>query len=306
MLTEDGFILINKVKGCTSHDCVKDIRKLLKIKRVGHTGTLDPQVSGLLPIAVGSATKFIQYLPQEKTYHGKIKLGLRTKTDDIFGELIKEKEWPKLSFLQLDQSLNSFRGKINQVPPIVSSVHHKGERAYKKALRNEEFELSPKPVQIKELILKEWDQENGLFTINITCSTGTYIRSLARDIGKSLNSEGCLYELKRVASSGFHIKNSLKISELYKSELRPENIITPTIEALKHLSTIYLNNENDLNYWVTGRKINFNQDDLVKNSEFDYLNPVKVLNMKGILLGIGYLDNELDNILRPKLVLNAR
>ena len=94
MKTKDGFLVINKDKGCTSHDCVKQIRNLLNTKKVGHTGTLDPEVTGTLPIAIGSATRFIQYLPQAKTYIGEIKLGIRTSTDDIYGKIINQKDWP--------------------------------------------------------------------------------------------------------------------------------------------------------------------------------------------------------------------
>ena len=123
MDTKDGFLVINKDKGCTSHDCVKQIRKLLNIKKVGHTGTLDPEVTGTLPIAIGSATRFIQYLPQGKSYIGQIKLGIRTSTDDIHGEIINQKDWPKISDDKLDQYLNKFRGKIKQIPPKVTSVN---------------------------------------------------------------------------------------------------------------------------------------------------------------------------------------
>ena len=128
METKDGFLVINKVKGCTSHDCVKQIRKLLNTKKVGHTGTLDPEVIGTLPIAIGSATRFIQYLPQGKTYIGQIKLGVSTNTDDIHGEIIKQKDWPKISDEELEQHLNKFRGVIKQIPPQISSVHVDGER----------------------------------------------------------------------------------------------------------------------------------------------------------------------------------
>ena len=121
METKDGFLVINKDKGCTSHDCVKQIRKLLNTKKVGHTGTLDPEVTGTLPIAIGSATRFIQYLPQGKSYIGQIKLGIRTNTDDIHGEIINQKSWPKISHEKLDQYLNRFRGIIKQIPPKVSS-----------------------------------------------------------------------------------------------------------------------------------------------------------------------------------------
>ena len=139
MEAKDGFLVINKDKGCTSHDCVNQIRKILKTKKVGHTGTLDPEVTGTLPIAIGSATRFIQYLPQGKTYIGKIKLGIKTTTDDIHGEIINQKEWPRISDDKLEQYLNKFRGRIKQIPPKISSVHVNGVRAYKKFFKNENF-----------------------------------------------------------------------------------------------------------------------------------------------------------------------
>jgi len=155
METKDGFLVINKDKGCTSHDCVKQIRKLLNTKKVGHTGTLDPEVTGTLPIAIGSATRFIQYLPQGKTYIGQIQLGIRTNTDDIHGEIINQKSWPKISDEKLDHFLNRFRGIIKQIPPKVSSVHVNGERAYKKSFRNEVFELAPREVKIVKKVFKK-------------------------------------------------------------------------------------------------------------------------------------------------------
>ena len=176
METKDGFLVINKDKGCTSHDCVKQIRKLLNTKKVGHTGTLDPEVTGTLPIAIGTATRFIQYLPQGKTYIGKIKLGIKTNTDDIHGTVINQKSWPKITDKQLDLSLNNFRGIIKQIPPKVSSVHINGERAYKKSFNNEDFELAPRKVIVDEIILMKWDQINGIIEIKIKCSAGTYIR----------------------------------------------------------------------------------------------------------------------------------
>jgi len=235
MECKSGFLVIKKEKGCTSHDCVKQIRKLLNTKKVGHTGTLDPEVTGTLPIAIGSATRFIQYLPQGKTYIGQIKLGISTNTDDIHGEIINQKSWPKISDEKLDQYLNSFRGIIKQIPPKVSSVHVNGERAYKKSFRNEIFELAPREVKIDELTLMKWDQINGIIEIKIQCSAGTYIRSIARDIGEILNSEGCLLQLNRISACGFDEKNSIKISDIEKEKGKKnlKNFIIPTISALK-------------------------------------------------------------------------
>jgi len=305
METKDGFLVINKEKGCTSHDCVKEIRNLLNTKKVGHTGTLDPQVTGTLPIAIGSATKFIQYLPQGKTYIGQIKLGIRTNTDDIYGEIMNQKDWPKISNEQLDQYLNHFRGIIKQIPPNVSSVHVNGERAYKKSLNNENFVLAPREVIVDELILVKWDQINGIIEINIKCSAGTYIRSIARDLGKLLNSEGCLLKLKRISANGFYEQNSIKISDMRKNKNQTKNLIIPTISALNHISTYVFSKEEEINFWQTGRAIKVDINFLNKSENFDYKKPIKVTDMKNTLLGIGFFNKEKTNI-NPKLVLNAK
>ena len=305
METKDGFLIINKDKGCTSHDCVKKIRKLLNTKKVGHTGTLDPEVTGILPVAIGSATKFIQYLPQGKTYIGKIKLGIRTKTDDIHGEIINQKDWPEITNEQLDQYLNHFRGVIKQIPPKVSSVHINGVRAYKKSFNNENFELAPREIKIDELLLLKWDQVNGIIEIKIRCSAGTYIRAIARDLGEILNSEGCLLQLKRISACGFHEQNSTKISDMEKDKNKTTNLIIPTISALNHISTFVLSNEEQINFWQTGRAIKVDINYFQESKSFDYKKPIKVIDKKETLLGIGFLNKD-QSIINPKLVLNAK
>ncbi len=305
METKDGFLVINKEKGCTSHDCVKQIRKLLNTKKVGHTGTLDPEVIGTLPIAIGSATRFIQYLPQGKTYIGQIKLGIRTNTDDIHGEIINQKSWPKISAEKLDQYLNRFRGIIKQIPPKVSSVKVNGKRAYKKSFNNENFELAPREVKIDELTLMKWDQINGIIEIQIKCSAGTYIRAIARDIGEILNSEGCLLQLKRISACGFDEQNSIKISEIEKEKKNATNLIIPTISALNHISTFVLTKEEQINFWQTGRAITVDINYFNESNIFDYKKPIKVIDKGKKLLGIGFLNKAQTNI-NPKLVLNAK
>jgi len=303
METKNGFLVINKDKGCTSHDCVKQVRKLLNTKKVGHTGTLDPEVTGTLPIAIGNATRFIQYLPQGKTYIGKIKLGIRTNTDDIHGEIINQKDWPIISDEQLDKYLNKFRGIIKQIPPKISSVHVNGERAYKKFFNNENFELAPREVNIEELVLMKWDQRKGIIEIKIKCSAGTYIRSIARDLGKVLNSEGCLFLLKRISACGFSETNSIKISDIDKKNAK--NFIIPTITALNHISSLALNNDEEINFWQTGRAIKIDINSFNQIGILDHKKPIKVIDKKGTLLGIGFLNKEQTN-LNPKLVLNAK
>ena len=305
METKDGFLVINKDKGCTSHDCVKQIRKLLNTKKVGHTGTLDPEVIGTLPIAIGSATRFIQYLPQGKTYIGQIKLGIRTSTDDIHGKIINQKDWPKISDKKLDQYLNKFRGIIKQIPPKISSVHVNGERAYKKSFNNEIFELEPREVNIDELTLIKWDHINGIIEIKIKCSAGTYIRAIARDLGKILNSEGCLLKLKRISACGFHEQNSIKISDMEKDKINSKNFIIPTVSALNHISTLVLKKEEEIHFWQTGRAIKVDFNYFNESKSFDYKKPIKVVDKRKTLLGIGFF-NEEQIMINPKLVLNAK
>ena len=306
MEVNDGFLILNKSKNCTSHDCVKRIKRIFNIKKVGHTGTLDPQVTGVLPLALGSATRFIQYLPQEKSYIGIIQLGLKTTTDDIHGEILKRRDLPKLTFDDLDNILNSFRGTFEQIPPQVSSIHVNGERAYKKAWRKESFILPSKVVRVEKLVLKDWDQSNGQLKIEVNCSSGTYIRSIARDLGTLLKSEGCLYDLRRTKASGFREDASINLEYLINRHNEKNKFIIPIENALDHLPKIHLTSELDILYWRTGRQIEFKATNLIKNVYQSNQNKFLVFDNKYQLLGIGiYIRKDFD-LLLPKLVLNAQ
>ena len=171
--------------------------------------------------------------------------------------------------------------------------------------RNENFELAPREVKIDELILMKWDQINGIIEIKIKCSAGTYIRAIARDLGEILNSEGCLLQLKRISACGFDEQNSIKISDIEKEKKKSKNFIIPTISALNHISTFVLNNEEQINFWQTGRAIKVDINYFKKSKSFDYKKPIKVIDKKQILLGIGFLNKDQTNI-NPKLVLNAK
>ena len=306
MEVNDGFLILNKSKNCTSHDCVKRIKRIFNIKKVGHTGTLDPQVTGVLPLALGSATRFIQYLPQEKSYIGIIQLGIKTTTDDIHGEIMKQKNFPKLTFDDLDDSLNSFRGIIQQIPPQVSSVHVNGERAYKKSWRKEDFTLPSKEVKVESLILKDWNQANGQLKIEINCSSGTYIRSIARDLGILLKSEGCLYDLRRTKASGFSEDRSINLEYFINEHNKKDKFIIPIEDALDHLPKIHLTSELDILYWRTGRQIEFKATNLIKNVYQSEQNKFLVFDDKYQLLGIGIYAHKDFDLLLPKLVLNSK
>ena len=306
MEVKDGFLILNKSKNCTSHDCVKRIKRIFKIKKVGHTGTLDPQVTGVLPLALGSATRFIQYLPQDKSYIGIIQLGVKTSTDDIHGEILRQKDVPEVTFDDLDNTLNSFRGTFQQIPPEVSSVHIDGERAYKKSWRKETFILPSREVKVESLILKDWDQVNSQLRIEIHCSAGTYIRSIARDLGILLKSEGCLYDLKRIKASGFSEESAIDLESLISNQNNKDKFIIPIEGALDHLPRIHLTNELDILYWRTGRQIELQSTNLRKNHNQPDDNKFLVFDNKYQLLGLGIYARKDFDLLLPKLVLNAQ
>ena len=307
-----GFVVIDKPSGLTSHDCVNRLRRVFSIKKVGHGGTLDPLVTGVLPIAIGNATRLIPYLQGSKAYTGIIQLGASSNTDDIQGDIINSKSWPIISHTNLNQLLDDFRGEILQKPPIFSSVHVKGERAYKKARRGEEFDLTPRLVSVNKLKLINWSQNKGELVIDIDCSKGTYIRSLARDIGDKIGCGAYLKKLHRTKAFSFNQNHSVllpKKLEFYPENLKPK-ILKPN-NFLRHLSSFILNSEEDLLSWRTGRKINFKtkSEGLIvpksdKNEDTIYDNKnILIFDNKNNIVGIATLDESL--IIKPKVVFNA-
>ena len=290
-----GFAVIDKPAGLTSHACVARIRRLLGIRRVGHGGTLDPAVTGVLPIAVGQATRLLPYLPGEKTYRGVIQLGISTTTDDLQGEELSKQFVPDLSSASLDQALSRFRGAINQQPPQVSAVHVDGERAYARARRGEQMELAARPVTIHQLHLLEWDAAQAQLSVEVHCSAGTYIRSLARDLGTALGCGGCLASLRRTQALGFHDHQALSLPEAPDVVGQGEiNLLQPEL-ALPHLPRRLLTASEQLD-WSCGRRITPGISGTA--------NVVVVLSESGRMLGLGVPDPE--NTLKPKVVFEAR
>ena len=305
-----GFAVIDKPAGITSHDCVSRLRKLFGIKRIGHGGTLDPSVTGVLPIAIGEATRLLPYLPGDKTYLGTIQLGLSTSTDDIEGEATEAKPWPKLSEDDLNRHLNKFRGIIKQRPPQVSSIHFKGERAYKRVLRGENLILPPREREIYKLSLLDWNQELGQLKIQINCAAGTYIRSIARDLGELLECGGCLAELRRIKAMGFNEIQAEPFPPWNKNKKTTlPKIITP-INGLKHIPSLQLRDEKELLLWRTGRSINSCVNQYKNSFMKNYMQSIHkeqgvvvVTNCEEEFEGIGLLDNNFR--LQPKIVFNA-
>lgn len=209
-----GLLLISKPSGPTSHDMVDKVRQITGVKKVGHTGTLDPQAEGLLLILVGrpATKKQSNFLKLNKEYRAKIKLGEETDTLDAQGEVVSTYEgaWP--SKKEISSLLKKFKGGYYQVPPAYSAKRINGERAYKLARRGEKPELEPEKIDIYELELLDYSAPE--LGIRIKCSKGTYVRALARDIGKKLGCGAHLTFLKRTQIGSYELKNAIAVSEL--------------------------------------------------------------------------------------------
>ena len=219
-----GIVNINKPKGVTSSNVVVKVKKLLNLKRVGHMGTLDPLASGVLPICIGKATRLFDYfLKKQKTYIAQFKFGEETNTLDLEGEVVKtSNNIPTLN--QVEESLKKFIGEIEQIPPMFSSKKINGKKAYDLARKGEEIELAPCKVVIYDYKILNQINDNT-FEFLITCSAGTYIRCLARDLGKDLNSCATMVSLIRTKTGNFYIENSIDYESLSK-EILLSNIVS--------------------------------------------------------------------------------
>ena len=240
-----GFINVNKHSGMTSHDVVSFLRRNLKIKKIGHTGTLDPMANGVLPIAVGDATRLIQYLSDDKEYVATVKFGVSTDTYDKEGEIVSTSD-KIVEQAELDDALNQFRGEILQKPPIYSALKKNGKKLYEYAREGKEVEIEARKVTIEKLDLLSF--ENNVAKLRVKCSKGTYIRSIAHDLGEVLGCGGHLIGLTRTIAGDFKIENSIELSTIENSENK-ENFI-----------------ENPLNYFSNLEKVELNENEYLKVS----------------------------------------
>ena len=246
-----GFLNIYKPKGKTSHDVVAILRRITKVKQIGHTGTLDPFAEGVLPICIGKATRLIEYLKDDKAYIGTVQLGKSTTTYDLEGEVVEiSDKTPSLE--EIETELNNFRGDIEQLPPIFSAIKVKGKKLYEYARKGEEVEIQPRSVNISELELLNYDKENRTLELYIKCSKGTYIRSIAHDLGENLNCFGHLIKLVRVKAGDFLVENAIKLDELSSVEEVEKHLIYP-LEKLDYQT--YELNEKELELVSHGMQI---------------------------------------------------
>ncbi len=227
-----GFLNIYKPKGMTSHDVVAMLRKITKIKQIGHTGTLDPFAEGVLPVCIGKATRLIEYLEDDKEYLATVQFGKNTTTYDIEGEVTECFE-NKITQNDLELALDSFRGEIEQLPPIYSAIKVNGKKLYEYARKGETVEIKPRKVTISKLELKCFDYEKQTAELLIACSKGTYIRSIAYDLGQKLKCGGYLTKLIRTKAGAFTIDKSIKLDGINVKE----NLINPVdIIKLKQIT----------------------------------------------------------------------
>jgi tRNA pseudouridine55 synthase len=208
-----GFLNLSKPRGLTSHDVVARVRRIVGQRRVGHAGTLDPMAEGVLPIALGRATRLVDRVAiGDKTYFARLRLGVTTTTADAEGEVLHSAGVPRLTHAQIEEALDRFRGEITQVPPAYSAVKVAGQRAYALARRGERVELPPRRVQIYGLRLLGWFWPS--LVLLVRCSRGTYIRALAQDIGDALGCGAHLTALVRIAVGPFHLSWAVGLGDL--------------------------------------------------------------------------------------------
>ena len=225
-----GILLIDKPAGMTSHDVVDRVRKASGIRKVGHTGTLDPGATGLLILCLGRATKLSDFfVGLDKTYEGNMLLGTVTDSYDMDGEVLETNEVPELSKDDIKIAMEKFIGDIEQIPPMVSAVKVGGKRLYKLARQGETVERDPRPVSVYEFSLLDYEKPNVQFRLR--CSRGTYARALCHDVGAALGCGGCLSELRRTQVGPHSIEDAAKLDDLQSPE-DVRNAMLPMEEAL--------------------------------------------------------------------------
>lgn len=219
----DGILIVNKPGGMTSHDVVDFVRRKLKIRRVGHAGTLDPIAKGVLLILVGRCTKlFSHFSSLDKTYSATLTLGQRTSSGDREGKVIQTQDYTHITEERIKDVLRSYVGKVYQVPPMFSAIKHKGKRLYSLARLGIEVVRQARPVEIRELRLLEFSPPRVKFYLR--CSKGTYVRQLAEDIARDLDCVGHISEITRENIGPFDISNTIPLSEINENSIRPYSL----------------------------------------------------------------------------------
>lgn len=273
----NGILIINKEKGCTSHDIVYKVKKIFN-EKVGHTGTLDPLAEGVLPILIGKGTLCSKYLiNHDKKYIVNLALGQKTETADLEGKIIEEKNIPDKSLTQskIEKVLKSFIGKQQQMPPIYSAIKVNGKKLYEYARKGQNVEIKPREIEIYDIKLMNIDAQKKQIQFEVFCGKGTYIRSLCEDIAEKLETVGYMESLKRIQVGDFKIEDSSKIQELEENKEDTkylESKIISVEEIFKNKEKIKLDDKK-MQLFLNGVKITQNQENDIyriydKNEKF--------------------------------------
>ncbi len=291
----DGIIIINKTKGCTSHDIVYKIKKMLN-EKVGHTGTLDPMAEGVLPILVGKGTLASKYLiNHDKKYIVELQLGTKTDTADGEGRIVKQQPVNKeiLTTKNIEKILQSFVGKQEQIPPIYSAIKINGKKLYEYARKGQEIELKPRKIEIYNIKLINYSVEEKQIKFEVFCGKGTYIRSLCEDIAIKFGTVGYMKSLKRIQVGDFKIEDSITIEELnniiQKNELDKAKTIITLEKLFEKIPSIRLDNRK-LELFLNGVMLTQKQNEGV----------YKIYNQKDEFIGTGTIK---DNLLKRDIIL---
>lgn len=246
----NGIICINKPQDFTSFDVIAKMRGILKMKKLGHSGTLDPMATGVLPVFAGGATKAISIIPETgKSYRAGFQLGIVTDTYDITGETVEKHDF-SVSVSEVEQALTAFRGKITQLPPMYSAVQVNGQRLYDLARKGIEVERPSREVEVTRLELLEFDEKTGMGILEMSCSKGTYVRSVIHDMGQALKCGAAMTSLVRTFSNGFSIDECVTLEELEKlrDEDRLSEIVRPVEKMFETLPPLYLSEKKTVMY----------------------------------------------------------
>lgn len=283
----DGIIIINKPKNCTSHDIVRKAKKFFN-EKVGHTGTLDPNATGVLPLLVGKGTQIAKYIiNHDKTYVAILQLGEKTDTADVEGNSIETKEVSEQSLKteKVKEVLKSFIGKQEQIPPIYSAIKVNGKKLYDYARKGEKVEIQPRQIEIYDMELINIDKTNKTIEFKVDCSKGTYIRTLCENVAEKLDTVGYMKELNRTKVGEFSIDDSITIEQLENGNYN--NFITVE-DYFKNYENINLN-EKKLQLFLNGVQLTCNLEDGIYRIYFD-----------NEFIGIGTIKN---NLLKRDIIL---
>ncbi|MBR5554678.1 tRNA pseudouridine(55) synthase TruB [bacterium] len=275
-----GFLNVYKPKGMTSHDVVSRMRRITKIKQIGHTGTLDPFAEGVLPICIGKSTRLIEYLADDKEYLATVKFGVTTDSYDLDGTIVKTSD-VKITEDDVLNALPQFRGEISQLPPIYSAIKVKGKKLYEYARAGEEVKIEARQVFIEKLELVRFSETEQVAEVLVKCSKGTYIRSIAHDLGEVLGCGAHLVKLIRTQAGRFFINNSTNLEEFQGKDVVNMKLINP-IEMLDYPKVLV--NEDEL--------IKIKNGVAIENKNGIKVNEVVILINNDIIRAVGVADNK--------------